>query len=216
MFYITGDIHGSLANLKALFNKLKKYLTNEDTLIFLGDYIDRGIFAFEVIEYLISLSKKYNTIFIKGNHEDMLLKYKGGDDLNNFIANGGSVTLRSYKKNTGGSGIPWQHQSFYNNLQLYYKSDDFIAVHAGLNPTINNIEEQQEEDLIWIREKFYRSERRWDKTIIFGHTPCSILHGKLKEVYINDETNIIGLDTGACYGGLLTCLRWPDRMIFQG
>ena len=64
MFYIIGDIHGMLNNLSSLINRIRKHLTKDDVLVFLGDYIDRGSYSFEVIEYLLLLSQRYNTIFL--------------------------------------------------------------------------------------------------------------------------------------------------------
>ncbi|MFH0976764.1 MAG: metallophosphoesterase family protein [Spirochaetota bacterium] len=216
MYYLIGDIHGCIDHLDNLYSKIKNLISDNDTLIFLGDYIDRGPDSYEVIEYLISLSKENNTIFLKGNHEDMLLKYKSSSlDYQNYMENGGMATIKSYKKNLGSFTIPLNHQVFFNNLTQYFESEDFIAVHAGLNPKIYNIEAQSSYDMLWIRDKFFRDPRKWEKTIIFGHTPCSILSGQNKEIYFNKDTNIIGIDTGACYGGVLTCLRWPDKSIYQ-
>ena len=216
MYYLIGDIHGCLDNLVNLYNKIKNLVEDSDTLIFLGDYIDRGLYSYEVIEFLINISKDRRIVFLKGNHESMFLRYKESDlDAENYFDNGGMTTLRSYKAN-GAHGIPLNHQLFYDNLLPYFETDDFIAVHAGFNPKIPDIKNQDEHDILWIRDSFFRSERIWEKTVIFGHTICSILHGNLKKVYLNDITNIIGLDTGACYGGTLSCLRWPDKKIFQG
>jgi serine/threonine protein phosphatase 1 len=215
MYYLIGDIHGCLDNLENLYISMPD-ITEDDTLVFLGDYIDRGPSSFEVVEFLIGLSGKFRTIFLKGNHEDMFLKYKSmTDDTLNYFENGGIPTLRSYRKNTGGTGIPSKHQSFFSGLLPYYETEEFIAVHAGLNPKINSVEDQDEYDMLWIREKFFRSKKHWKKTIIFGHTPCSTLN-RNNDIYINDSANIIGIDTGACYGGVLSCLRWPDKAIFQG
>lgn len=217
MYYIFGDIHGCYNRLLGLFDKLEGIIKDDDILVFLGDYIDRGTYSYEVIEYLISISGRGNkTIFLKGNHEDMFLKYlRGEDSAGIYLDNGGGMTLQSYKKNCGRLKIPQEHQKFFQNLQLYYEKDDFISVHAGFNPKVYNIEQQLEKDILWIREEFYRAERRWDKTIIFGHTPCIILGRKLQSVYFDEGRNIIGIDTGAVYGGVLTCLRWPDREIYQ-
>jgi serine/threonine protein phosphatase 1 len=217
MYYIIGDIHGCLNNLNILLSKITNIITEDDTIIFLGDYIDRGPSSHDVIKLLIKISGKYNVVFLKGNHEDMLLKYLSGMlDFQNYFDNGGFSTLRSYREKQGNSAIPSEHISFFENLKPYYEKEDFIAIHAGLNPGINNINEQSQYEMLWIRQQFYKSSRRWEKTIIFGHTPCSILHGENKNVYFNEKNNIIGIDTGACYGGLLTCLRWPDKTIFQG
>jgi serine/threonine protein phosphatase 1 len=217
MYYIIGDIHGCFNNLKNLLKKIINIINDNDTIIFLGDYIDRGPSSYDVIALLIDISKKYSTVFLKGNHEDMFLKYLGGTyDFQNYFDNGGMATLRNYREKHGSSGIPSDHRSFFENLVQYYEAEDFIAVHAGLNPDIDKIEDQLPYEMLWTRHQFYRGSRIWPKTVIFGHTPCSILHGDNKNVYFNEKSNIIGIDTGACYGGSLSCIRWPDKTIFQG
>ncbi len=217
MYYIIGDIHGCLNNLENLLNKIKNIIKEDDKIIFLGDYIDRGPSSYDVINLLIKTSKQYDSVFLKGNHEDMLLKYLSGMlDFQNYFDNGGMATLRSYRTKQNSPGVPKEHRLFYENLKQYYETEEFIAVHAGLNPNIDNIEEQSPYEMLWIRHQFYRSSRKWEKTVIFGHTPCSILHGEDRNVFFNEKNNIIGIDTGACYGGLLTCIRWPDKIIIQG
>ena len=62
-------------------------------------------------------------------------------------------------------------------------------------------------------EKFFRSDRRWEKTVIFGHTPTPLIIGE-RNIYFDDEKNIIGIDSGVIYGGPISCLIWPDRMVF--
>lgn len=216
MYYIIGDIHGCLPNLVELFGKIKGEISGNDIILFLGDYIDRGGYSSEVIRFLISISANYRTVFLKGNHEDMFIRYiRGEDRYGAFLSNGGRATLRSYSRKTGRFSVPEEHIRFYENLMKYHETDDFISVHAGFNPKVYNIEHQSEEDMLWIREPFYRSDRRWDKTVIFGHTPTKFLGSDYSGVYFNDEKNIIGIDTGAVYGGRLTCLRWPDRAVFQ-
>ncbi|MCU0821436.1 MAG: serine/threonine protein phosphatase [Spirochaetes bacterium] len=216
MYYIFGDIHGCLPNLLELFGGIKGNINDNDRLIFLGDYIDRGIYSFEVIKFLININKNYDTVFLKGNHEDMFLKYMDGADRSGlFLDNGGRATLRSYKRNRGEFNVPEDHMKFFRNLKSSFEGEDFISVHAGFNPKIYNMEEQSEDDMLWIRDSFYRAVRRWEKTVIFGHTPTGLLGKRTGAVYFDGEKNIIGIDTGAVYGGVLTCLRWPDRKIFQ-
>lgn len=218
MYYIIGDIHGYFHRLVNLFNKLTKLVKEDDTIIFLGDYIDRGARSYEVIDFLIQISRTagLSSVFLKGNHEDMFLTYlRGEDDSGAFMLNGGDATIRSYIAHLGVFELPDHHRDFYNNLALYYEGDDFIAVHAGLNPGFNSMEEQEEYDLLWIREKFFRADKRWDKTIIFGHTPVSyIVHDG--PLYMDNERNIIGIDSGVIFGNPLTCLAWPDRKIVRG
>lgn len=216
-YYIIGDIHGYYIKLKRLFDIISGEIRDSDIIIFLGDYIDRGPESFEVIEYLLNLSKMYNTVFLTGNHEDMFLSfYTRGENYFNYIRNGGAATIRSYINHMKKFILPESHKELFNNLKLYYEGEDFIAVHAGLNPDIKKISDQSRDDMIWIREEFYHRNRRWEKTVIFGHTPTPYLHNSF-DVYIDERKNIIGLDTFAMNEEYpLTCIVWPDRRFYQG
>ena len=215
-YYIVGDIHGYLSKLKKIISSIKTDIKKDDCIIFLGDYIDRGPSSFEVIEYLITLSSIYKTVFLMGNHEDMFITYfSTGENYNNYMRNGGGLTIKSYIKNLNEFTVPGSHLEFLKNLKLFYEGEDFIAVHGGLNPGVNIIQEQKKHDLLWIREEFYTYTGRWAKTVIFGHTPTPYLHHS-DSIYIDEIKNIIGIDTGAMSDGYpLTCMRWPDRKIYQ-
>lgn len=215
MYYIIGDIHGSLEKLEKLYRKVSARIRETDIVIFLGDYIDRGGHSFEVVEFLRSVAGE-NIFFLKGNHEAMLFDYIAGTvDHSLYVYNGGDATISSYKKNTGTFTLAEEHRSFFDGLILYYEGEDFIAVHAGLRPSVGDLANQTEHDLLWIREKFYRSDYRWEKTVIFGHTPTFYIHGGMGVVYDDEKRNIIGIDTGAVYGGKLTCLVWPEKTFIQ-
>jgi len=215
-YYIIGDIHGQLSKLKKIISYILRDIKLTDSFIFLGDYIDRGPASFEVIEFLIELSAGYQAVFLTGNHEDMFIRFTTkGDNYNNYIKNGGGYTIKSYIKNMNTFIIPESHKTFFNNLKLYYENNDFIAVHAGLNPDIKFLIDQDKDDIIWIREDFYKYPKKWEKTIIFGHTPTTYIQNS-DSVYIDETRNIIGLDTNAQYDGYpLSCMRWPDRKIYQ-
>jgi len=216
MYYIIGDIHGYLDRLENLIAKLGPLTGDDDMLIFLGDYIDRGPCSYEVIEFVMSLSMKYQVIFLRGNHEDMLMKYLAGLDREGlYLYNGGGATIRSYKRHMGDFILPESHMEFYNNLRSYYEGEDFIAVHGGLDPGVDSMELQDEHELIWIREEFILADKRWDKTIIFGHTPTQFITGE-SAVYVDESRNIIGIDTGVIFGKQLSCIRWPDRVVISG
>jgi len=214
MFYLIGDIHGNFGKLFNLYTTMVKQAVPEDIFIFLGDYIDRGGHSYEVIEFLLHLAKKHSAVFLKGNHEGMFMDYLSGKDIQGgFLLNGGEATIRSYVRNIGGFSVPGHHRLFLNTLKLYYEGDDFIAVHAGLNPSVEVLERQEEHDLLWIRDKFFRTEKRFKKTVIFGHTPTVYINGETS-IYDDPERNIIGIDTGVIFGRNITCLRWPDRKVF--
>lgn len=213
-FFIVGDIHGHFTLLSSLMKKVIPHVSPGDVMIFLGDYIDRGDSSFEVIEFLLALAKRYRTVFLKGNHEDMMLKFLAGRDGGDaWLMNGGRATIRSYRHHLGSFSFPERHKKFFSSLRLYYEGDDFIAVHAGLHPLKKSMDQQRENDMIWIRDIFYRADKKWEKTVIFGHTPASLLK-KEPGVLIDEARNIIAMDNGVIFGNPLACLRWPDRKIF--
>ncbi len=217
MFYIIGDIHGRLDKLDGLYRKISSILSSDDILIFLGDYIDRGPHSFEVIEYLLAVAKRKKCVFLKGNHEDMFMEHvAGGGNEQVYLMNGGDRTIRSYRKQADGRfTVPRRHLVFFSSLGHYFEGENFIAVHAGLNPKIDNVEVQSVQDMLWIRDGFYRSPRKWAKTVIFGHTPTMYLSGSFRKIFRDPDRNIIGIDTGAVYGGVLSCLAWPGGLEYQ-
>lgn len=201
--FAIGDIHGSFDRLQDLMQKIPIDFTN-DTLVFIGDYIDRGPASVEVVDYLLDLKKRVpGIIFLKGNHEDMLEKYLDGTDRFTYLLNGGQNTLDSYLSKTDQSDsfpIPTDHIEFFKSLRLYYETEAFIFVHAGLRPKVP-LASQETEDLLWIRDKFIYSKYNFGKPVVFGHTP-------LEKPLV--EPNKIGIDTGAVYGNALTCVQLPE------
>ena len=205
-----GDIHGCNHKLQRLLARidLDPYA---DTLVFIGDYIDRGPDVRGVIETIINLKETCkNVIFLRGNHEELFLNYyREGQDEELFFANGGGVTLSSYGLTVAdaraGRGFPEDHLRFIASLPLSYETEAYFFVHAGLRPGIP-VAGQSTEDLLWIRHEFIDLEYDFGKTVVFGHTA---LHEPLL------EKNKIGIDTGAVYGGCLTCIELPSRKIHQ-
>ena len=207
-FFAIGDIHGCFDKLRGLMDKIDIDFAN-DLLIFLGDYIDRGPDSYDVVEYLIQLKKQHqNIVFLKGNHEEMLGNYLKGSDRLLYLVNGGQKTIESYQKQSMSSGadlIPQEHIIFFKNLDLFYQTDNYIFVHAGLREKVP-LENQGPDDLLWIRHKFIKSDYEFGKTIVFGHTPLSqpLVH-----------QNKIGIDTGAVYGNKLTCVKLPGIIFYD-
>ena len=205
--FAIGDIHGSIDRLQDQMQKIPIDFAN-DTLLFIGDYIDRGPGSVEVVEYLMDLKKRVpEIILLKGNHEDMLEKYLDGTDRFTYLLNGGQSTLDSYLSKTHRSDsfpIPAEHIDFFKSLRLYYETEAYIFVHAGLRPKIP-LASQKTEDLLWIRDKFIYSKYNFGKPVVFGHTP-------LEKPLV--EPNKIGIDTGAVYGNALTCVQLPDVLFF--
>ncbi len=212
--FAVGDIHGCIAELECLLEAIRP--GPEDKLVFIGDYVDRGPDPQAVIDRLLKLreSSGASCVFLKGNHEDMFLAYLGekGRYGDAFLLNGGRTTLASYGLSLEDRGpsvldaLPPAHVSFLQSLQLYDQDPPFLFVHAGVAP-LRKLEEQEEEDLLWIREEFIRNRHPLPFTVVFGHTPQRdvLWHLPYK----------IGIDTGCVYGNKLSCIDLSDARLLQ-
>lgn len=198
-----GDIHGCRRQLAALLDLVRP--TAADTLVFLGDYIDRGTDSAGVVTDLLELRQRCpHSVFLRGNHEQMLLDLLAGEDPTRFLANGGGRTMASYAARNVWPP-PAEHLEFFEQLPLLYETDGFIFAHAGLRPD-RPVAEQVADDLLWIRGEFLDSDTSWGKPVVFGHTPLS-------EPLLTPLR--IGLDTGCVYGGKLTCCDLLTRQCWQ-
>jgi serine/threonine protein phosphatase 1 len=125
-----------------------------------------------------------------------------------YVANGGAETIASYVEGAIGRKafvLPQDHLDFFLSLQLFYETEDYIFVHAGLRDGIP-LEEQAHDDLLWIREEFIYSTYDWNKRVIFGHTA-------LETPFVTPGK--IGIDTGAVYGNKLTAVELPSMKFYQ-
>ncbi len=219
--YAIGDIHGAADALDRLLEKIDKDAggLHEAQLIFLGDYVDRGPDSKRVIERLASLKKELaDVVFLKGNHEAVMLDFLSDpEEAIEWLEWGGDQTLRSYGvagaltkagedlSRALADALPKAHLDFLNGLSLMHRAGDYLFVHAGLRPGVA-VEDQDEEDLLWIRKKFHDApaSKRPDVTVVHGHHPTK------KPV---DAGWRIGVDTGACWSGVLTavCLYGEKR-----
>lgn len=203
-----GDIHGCYHKLVLLMERITPDFAN-DLVVFVGDYIDRGEQSYEVVEYLMDLKSRYRdqVVLLKGNHEEMLENYLNGPDKINYLVNGGSKTISNYVSHgyPQYSPIPPSHLEFMESLSLYHETESYIFVHAGLIEGIP-LQEQQADQMLWVRERFIRSSYDFGKLVIFGHTP-------FPEPLVME--NKIGIDTGAVYGNKLTCIELPEKIFHQ-
>lgn len=160
------DIHGELRKLENILSKID--LRDDDTFVFMGDYIDRGPDSKGVIEKVLEIKKHFKTICLIGSHEYALLHAKQDEYYNYLFWNyGGPETVKSY----GGrfENILNTHGDFFNSLKFYHLTEKYLFVHAGIDPRYD-LEEQIETDLVYIRSAFYRNKHNLPQKIIFGHT----------------------------------------------
>lgn len=213
-FFIVGDIHACPQELETLLTALS--LQREDQVVFLGDYIDRGPGAREVVDLLLGMraEKVCAMTFLKGNHEDMFLDFLGyeGNYGEAFLMNGGVKTLKSYdclpfmETTEISERVPEAHRTFFRTLELMSPAGEVLCVHAGVN-ALHSLEDQKPEDLLWIRQEFIDNPHAFPCTIVYGHTPQ-------REVRF-DLPYKVGIDTGLVYGGKLSCLEFTEKKLFQ-
>ena len=222
MIYAIGDIHGQITMLTEMLDMIRcRPLRDEDEIVFLGDYIDRGEDSRAVLDLLIGFSREHeNVVFLRGNHEQLMLDARDGPApepaeqpgyvlhsaaMLTWLQNGGVDTLLNYEVNDFACWwdfIPRSHWQFIRETQLEHLSDRYHFVHAGLLPPGKSWEgdywDRHVDPRLWIREPFLSSRHNFDgRTVVFGHTPQRNGRPMLGR-------NKIGLDTGAVFGGPLT------------
>lgn len=202
---VIGDIHGCYDELIKLLDDVR-YNKNKDRLIFLGDYIDRGDDAYNVVKKIQALQKENkNVIALRGNHEDMLLDaidvYRYSEEKQDWYFNGGGKTEQSFY--TRGHS-PYEEKEWFESLPYYFEDDKRIYVHAGIDPT-KPMNQQNRNTMLWIRDDFIYNRKCYNKQIIFGHTP-SISVGSGGTMPYRTFADNICIDTGCVFGGKLTAL----------
>jgi len=220
--YAIGDIHGCYSLMVNLLDRIVADVNRSDaaqatTLVFLGDYIDRGPSSSDVMAGLLWIERHspLPTVFLKGNHEQIMLDYIGDPVLHQpWLRFGGIATLRSYGVEVPDKPgpdidhielrdqlvdrLPSSHLDFLRRLQLFHEDERFIFVHAGIRPGVP-LRQQETEDLLWIREGFLEEQRAGRKRVVHGHT------------WVSSRPEIlphrIGVDTGAYETGVLTAAK---------
>lgn len=228
--YALGDIHGHIDKLDAAHRRIsadrKETGDMSAPVIHLGDLVDRGPDSRAVIDYVIDgIGRGEPWRVLKGNHDRMFADFvrvatedarlaSGLSYLNERI--GGLATLASYGVGRGllmrtselakraAAAVPEAHLSFIEGLPLFHHAGDILFVHAGIRPGVP-LEDQDEDDLIWIREPFLSDDRDHGFLVVHGHTP------------VDEPThygNRVALDTGAGFGGPLTAAVFEDGEVF--
>ena len=230
--FVVGDIHGQLDKLDALLPKLFKRIRPGDTLVFVGDYVDRGPESRGVVDRVIELQEggwPGPVVTLMGNHEWMLLDFIAEEKKLHpsiWIQNGGMKTIESYADGHTppewwDEFVPERHKQFYTSLRLWHRDSRGIYVHAGLRPgqrpeDADADERENEDGCLWIREPFIKSNYAWKRVVVFGHTPQfeSIRGSKEPKFRPLNRPEKIGIDTGCAYaerGGYLSAVILPQR-----
>lgn len=229
--FVVGDVHGRCDQLQTLVEMIPR--TEEDSLVFLGDLIDRGSDVPGCVEYVIGLKEKdpEQVICLRGNHEQMLMDFI--DERTNVWVTPVTGGEQTYEQYTGrpliidserdlqlvrqsiATSVPPKHLSFFRATPFFHEDDYALYVHAGLDQG-KHPRDTQPHALIWIRDMdFYKNYR--GKPCLFGHTPTAFLplRGRLGRHGIYIRNSAIGIDTGYNEHSPLSCLSLPDFTLYQ-
>lgn len=208
--YIIGDIHGEHDRLMELMDKIFDHRRSKDIhdahICFVGDYIDRGPDSKKVLYYVENLSKLLDVIALKGNHEDMMIKaFDSHHYQEMWLYNGGIQCLDSFGFKRGMSTrvpdiIGEEMFNWVESLPEYFVLNNVAVAHAGIDMRHLPVEAHTSKQLLWSRQLRMDAHDIYKYTV-HGHTP-------MKGALVDEHVAYI--DTGAVFGGKLTCLFIPD------
>jgi len=239
-----GDIHGDLVALETVLALLPP-LTADDSLVFLGDYVDRGPDSVGVVARLRQLAAAgpARCVLLRGNHEDAWLKVVDAG-WPEFVLPRGNGCYECYCSFLGrpapdfedgpsaqdlremctGQFLPADVVAWMRELVWFHEDEHAIYVHAGIKRQDGEFPHPSKVDppaaLLWLRDRDFFSNYR-GKLVVFGHTATSSLPAELSQHTPDDPSDLwagpacVGLDTGAGKGGFLTCLELPRRMVYE-
>jgi serine/threonine protein phosphatase 1 len=239
--FATGDIHGDLAALLRIEAQLPP-LDRGDTVVLLGDYLDRGPRSAQVIEHVRTLPHRTpaKVVALRGNHEDAWLRVvdRGWPEFVLPVGHGCRESMESYvgkidgvpdqalvKALITGSFLPLDVVAWFRSLPYYYEDEHAIYVHAGLlraraGGFLHPAETVARTALLWLRDQHFFREYR-GKRVVFGHTVTETLPEELSSYTPEDPSDMwagpctTGLDTGCGKGGFLTTLELPSMTVYE-
>lgn len=221
--YAVGDVHGRVDLLQQTFTfideDIRQAQPEQTVQVLLGDYIDRGPASRETLDLLIERQRSNNIVLLRGNHEATLLHVLDTpDEAPNLRAFGLLATMRSYGVDTSLNPsraeerklvdqlrrvFPREHYELLQNLKSSYSCGDYFFVHAGVRPNVA-LEEQNENDMMWIREEFLDFTGDFGKYVVHGHTPVKSL---------DIRRNRMNIDTGAYATNNLTIVKFYESEV---
>ncbi|HVJ93260.1 MAG TPA: metallophosphoesterase family protein [Labilithrix sp.] len=242
--FAVGDIHGDLTALKTALGKLPK-LDDKDTVVLMGDYVDRGADSAKVVEFIRNELPQMvpgKLVCLRGNHEDGWLRVASGGwpEFVIPLGNGCLATLRSYRNQSidgdelptreelatmqTGAFFPEEILDWMISLPYFYEDEHAIYVHAGLveqdGKWLHPADTSNPTQLLWVRTmRFFQGYR--GKRVVCGHTATENLPPELSSFTPEDPLdmwvgeNVVVIDTGAGKGGFLTILELPAMKTYE-
>lgn len=242
--FAIGDVHGDLEQLRLLFTRLPR-LAAGDTVVFLGDYVDRGPDSAGVVAFVRELMRTSpaRIVALRGNHEDawLTIAERGWPE---FLLPRGNGCYESYRSFSGmmppgeydlptpaefdamskAAFLPPDVLAWMRELPLFYEDEHAIYVHAGIKRDGDRFPHPSEVDppraLLWLRDRDFFANYR-GKLVVFGHTTTRMLPNELSTHTPDDPTDLwagpacVGLDTGCGKGGFLTAFELPAREVYE-
>ena len=235
-----GDIHGNLAALNDLLSQVAPQVSDEDVVVFLGDYIDRGPDSRGCVETILGFIEQVpaSVVCLLGNHEDWMLRSARDHSKHSWLLSMDALTtIESYSQAAarelraaiadaglrlylGGVHLPYDvffdamapsHRKFFDHLALCHETPDCFCSHAGLNPLVPTLAEQTRDDLVWGHGRF-PADYRGEQFVVYGHEACHDLDADgWPKIRIEGRT--FGIDTIS--HGVLTAIRFPERQIIR-
>jgi serine/threonine protein phosphatase 1 len=237
-----GDIHGNYRALADLLEKLLPQMHSDDSLVFLGDYIDRGPDSKGCVEEIVRLQKeaRFPVVTLLGNHEEWMLatmddctkhSWLLGADAFETVASYSLPAARMLRLAVDEAGprlvtddvelpyeaffetMPASHRSFFRELRLFHESDGAIFAHAGVDPDGGAHEEQNQRELTWGLVHDFPNGYRGPHKVVYGHrNNCVIDPSGCPRPRIVNQLTF-GIDSIST--GVLTAIRMPDAKVFQ-
>ena len=238
--FVVGDIHGHLEPLADLLQQLRPQLASGDTLVFLGDYIDRGPDSRACVDAILAVRQETSAdvVCLRGNHEDWMLQTRADYCRHSWLLGmDGLDTVQSYSADAFETlrmamavergrlysetvrlpyerffdALPPAHVDFFDDLRTCHGTSECICAHGGVDPAVASLDDQPRRALIWGASGFPK-QYRGDQVVVYGHWNNATLDasGWPSPLILG---NTIGIDTIAF--GVLTAIRLPDRRVFQ-
>jgi diadenosine tetraphosphatase ApaH/serine/threonine PP2A family protein phosphatase len=235
-----GDVHGNLAALNDILDQIRGESARGDTIVFLGDYIDRGPDAKGCVDAILGFQRdvRAEVVCLLGNHEDWFLRtlrdygrhsWLLGMEAFDTIGSYSVDAVRTLRDAVSDAGaqlylghcalpyeaffdcVPPDHIRFFEGLRPYHRTADCVCTHGGLDPRITRVQEQSREALIWGAGSFPHG-YEGAEVVVYGHRNNATLSadGWPAPTIVGST---IGVDTIS--HGVLTGIRLPDRRVFQ-